>query len=838
MGRTTIDFGIDLGTTNSGIAVLRGAGTEIIKNDLENDITPSAVFIDKRGQSHVGQRARNRQEDENAVDDIHIEFKRLMGSDHKYEFKTSGKTMTPEELSAEVLKNLRGDVQLNFGEDVRAGVITVPAVFKQQQCAATKKAGDLAGFSQCPLLQEPVAASLAYGFQADMTKGYWLMYDFGGGTFDAAIMRAEEGSIIVVNHGGDNYLGGSNIDWAIIEQLIIPELVDNYDLPDFSRGNTKWRSVLAKIKHVAEDAKILLSRVDKNNTVIEIRGIEDASGEKVDYDFTLTRDALISVAEPFIMRSVEICKRVLQEKNLGPNVIERMILVGGPTKAPYFREILDSSLGIQLDHSIDPLTVVARGAAVFAGTQRIDGKATPKAVAGQFNVSLVYKTMGPDGDPQIRGNVESPDKSSIEGFTVEFVNRTDGAKDLLGWRSGKIPLKADGKFKLRLAAEKGVRNTYAIELLDPRGNVKTIVPDTVVYTMTGGAGVISEQPIINSIAVALTNNERFIFFNKGGPLPAKKTEVFRSAHALHKGESGEVWKVPVVEGEMEKADHNSLLGLLEISGASIRRDLPAGTEIEVTLIYDASRILTAKAYVPMLDEEFEAIIEPAKRTPKYPELKKQFEQEERRHEEITVKANGTESKSLAILVEDIEESGRIEEIGKLVDAGRGDAAAAKQAEERLLDFRITLDKAEDLMKWPVLVTEANQAMDELDKLIEEHDMPELQERADKLREHMGELVSQERAAPLRKKIEQIIDLHREILFEQPSFWVGYFGYLEKQRTKMPDTGAAARLCNQGYQCIQKEDIRGLRNVVFQLLKLLPSEIAEEVKRGYESGLLK
>jgi molecular chaperone DnaK len=836
MGRTTIDFGIDLGTTNSAIAVLRGADTYIIKDNDGMDITSSAVFIDKHGQTQIGFRAKGRQEDEKSADDVHIEFKRLMGSDHPHEFKTSGRTMKPEELSAEVLKSLRGDVQQKLAEDIQAAVITVPAAFKQQQCVATRKAGELAGFSQCPLLQEPVAASLAYGFQADMTKEYWLVYDFGGGTFDAAIMRAEEGSIIVVNHGGNNLLGGSDIDWAIVEQLVIPELVDNYDLPDFSRGNKKWRTTLAKIKKSSEDAKIRLSRANK--AIIEISGIKDAHGEEVEFDFTLTRNALISVAEPFIMRSVEICRRILQEKKLSPSAIERIILVGGPTLADYFREIIHSSLSIQLDHSVDPLTVVARGAAVFAGTQRIESKATPKAVAGQFNVSLVYKTMGPDRDPQIRGAVKSPDNSSVEGFTVEFVNQTDGARKLLGWRSGKIPLKADGKFKSRLEAEQGVRNTYAIKLLDPHGSMRTIVPDTVVYTMTGAAGVISEQPIINSIAVALANNERQIFFNKGEPLPAKKTEVFRSAHTLHKGGSGEVLKVPIVEGEMEKADHNSLLGFLDISGASIRRDLPVGTEIEVTIIYDASRILTAKAYVPMLDEEFKAVIEPDLQTPKYPELKKQFEQEERRHKEITVKADDTESKSLAILVDDIEESGKIEEIEKLVDASRGDADAAKQAEERLLDLRIDLDKAEDLMKWPALVAEANQAIDDLDKLIEEHDMAEYQERADKLREQLEQLVSQERAAPLRKKIEQIMELRYQIIFAQPSFWVGYFRYLEEQRGKMSDAGAADRLYNQGYQYIQKENIGGLRNVVVQLLNLLPNEVVEEVKRGYESGLLK
>lgn len=837
MSRTTIDFGIDLGTTNSAIAVLKGTDTEIIQNNRDMDITSSAVFINKNGQMHVGLHAKDRQEDEKSAEDVYIEFKRLMGTDHKYEFKSSGRTMKPEELSAEVLKSLRGDVQQRLGEDMQAVVITVPAAFQQVQCVATMKAAELAGFSQSPLLQEPVAAALAYGFQIDVTKEYWFAYDFGGGTFDAAIIKAEEGNISVVKHGGNNTLGGSDIDWAIIEQLIIPGLNKNYDLPDFSRGNKRWRSALAKIKRLTEGAKIELSR--NNEVQIEITGIRDNQNEEIEYDFTLKRNALVSVAEPFIMRSVEICKNVLREAKLSPSAIERMILIGGPTLAPYFREILKSSIGIKIDYrDVNPLTVVARGAAVFAGTQRIEGKVAPKAVAGQFNAVLKYKPMGPDKDPTVRGEVKSPDNSSIDGFTIEFVNRTDGAKELIGWRSGKIALKSDGKFKLRLQAEKGMRNTYTIEFLDSMGSLKTIVPDTVVYTITGGAGVISEQPIINSIAIALSNNDREVFFNKGGQLPAKKTKVFRTSHPVHKGESGEVLKLPFVEGENEKADHNLLLGNLEIKGTKIKRDMPVGTEIEVTLIYDASRILKAKAFVQMLDEEFEAVIVSATELPKYKELKKQFELEKRRCEEIVDKANDMGSKSVAVLVEDIEESGKIEEIEKLLDAGRADDGAAKQAQKCLLDLRVDLDKAEDLMKWPVLVTEANKAIDDLDKLIEEHGESEHQERAYKLREQIEELIMQERSAPLRKKIEQIKELHHEILFAQPSFWVGYFRYLEKQRDNMPDKNTAERIFNQGYQCIQKENINGLRNVVVQLLNLFPEEVIEEVKRGYQSGVLK
>jgi molecular chaperone DnaK len=204
MTRSTIDFGIDLGTTNSAVAVLKGTISEIIKNNRDNDITSSAVYINKHGQIHTGLLAKNRLEDERSADDVYVEFKRRMGTAHKYEFKTAATVMSPEQLSAEVLKGLRGDVQQRMGEDIHSAVITVPAAFEQKQCAATRSAGELAGLYQCPLVQEPVAAALAYGYQSDVTKEYWLIFDFGGGTFDAAIMKAEDGTIAVVNHGGDN----------------------------------------------------------------------------------------------------------------------------------------------------------------------------------------------------------------------------------------------------------------------------------------------------------------------------------------------------------------------------------------------------------------------------------------------------------------------------------------------------------------------------------------------------------------------------------------------------------------------------------------------------------
>jgi len=419
MTRTTIDFGIDLGTTNSAIAVLNGVTPEIFKNNFEADITPSAVCIAKKGALFVGQRARNGIFDR--LDDTHIEFKRDMGTDRVFPFNSSGQSKKPEELSAEILKSLRADVQQRTGEVVEACVITVPAAFELNQCDATREAAKLSGLKQSPLLQEPVAAALAHGFQADGEKAYWLVYDFGGGTFDAALIQADEGTIHVVNHGGDNFLGGSEIDWALVEQLLVPRLLAEFSLKDFTRSNQAWRPAFWKLKHYAEMAKIELSRSER--TTLGPCGLKDERGEEVEFECELSRTDLIRIAEPFILRSAEICNRVLKEKNLDKNSVEKVILVGGPTLAPYFRELLQSNLGIALDHKVDPLTVVARGAAIFAGTQRFEARTLASPLPGWYSVDLKHKPVGMDSAPMVGGKVSGPSTRDFTGFTVELVNK-------------------------------------------------------------------------------------------------------------------------------------------------------------------------------------------------------------------------------------------------------------------------------------------------------------------------------------------------------------------------------------------------------------------------------
>ena len=216
MARNTIDFGIDLGTTNSEIAVVDKGQVHVIRNGFRDEITPSAVRIDRKGSIIVGKLAFNQRVDDK--ENTHTQFKRLMGSQQILDFPNSGRHMKPEELSAEVLKSLRQDVLREIGEEMTASVITIPALFEIPQCDATRRAAESAGITCSPLLQEPIAAALAYGFQAESLDGFLLVYDLGGGTFDASLIRTVEGRLRVIDHAGDNFLGGKDFDdnfWTI-----------------------------------------------------------------------------------------------------------------------------------------------------------------------------------------------------------------------------------------------------------------------------------------------------------------------------------------------------------------------------------------------------------------------------------------------------------------------------------------------------------------------------------------------------------------------------------------------------------------------------------------------
>jgi molecular chaperone DnaK len=832
--RTTIDFGIDLGTTNSAIAVFtgsRGEATKIVKNTRDGtdaDITPSAVYINKKGVLRVGRRAKDRLEDEDQ--DVAIEFKRQMGTDHVYVFKSSCQSRKPEDLSAEILKSLRGDVEQRTGEVVESAVITVPAAFELHQCDATRKAAELAGFKQSPLLQEPVAAALAYGFDVDNRKTYWLVCDFGGGTFDAAIIKSEEGTIQVVDHGGDNFLGGSNIDWAIVEKLVAPRAAKDFKLTDFVRSNAKWRRAFLKLKRNAEIAKIDLSRNEK--TALETCKLDDDRGDEIEFECELTRNEVVNVAEPFILRVTGIAKEVLKRKKLGTYAIEKVILVGGPTLAPYFREILVAQLGISLDHTVDPLTVVACGAAVFAGTQRLESPAVVSATDGEYRLELAksFRAVGLDSAPMIGGKVSSERARDFTGFTLELANTKTQ------WRSGKVPLQADGVFMANLHAEKGERNTYVIELWDANGRKQKIKRDTVHYTIGVGGDV--EQPLIHSMGIALANNEYDRLFEKGRGLPLKTTRDYRTAHAIRQGQTGELIKIPIVEGEYDLADRNPHIDDLVIDARNIRRDLPAGSEVEITLRMDESRIVTASAYVPLLDEEFSKKIELRHKSADAQFLREDFDKEVARFEIVKSQAESARGETAEEMVQQVEDSPLMRQVEELLAAGKADSGAAAECEKRLLELKLELDKAANAVEWPALKSEARGWLNWLQKVADQNGTEKQKQRANEFAAELEKITRERNADRLRKLMERIGRLYFEIVSTLPDWWMYQFQRAEKEQHKMIDPERAARLIGQGREYVSKNNLIGLQNVVRQLWDLLPAEIAEAAKRGYDAGLIR
>jgi molecular chaperone DnaK len=814
--RTTIDFGIDLGTTNSAVSVLKGVVPEVIKNNMDMDITPSAVYIGRQGQVLVGTKAKSSLEVESKQDDVQIEFKRRMGTDYRYDFKSSGRNLSPAELSAEVLKSLRGDISQRLGEETRMAVITIPAMFEQRQCNATKEAGALAGFTQTALLQEPVAASLAYGFQRGMDgKSFWLVFDFGGGTFDAAVMKAEDGDLSIVNHGGDNFLGGADIDWAIVEDIVAPRIAKENNLPDFRRGVLRWRAAFAKIKRSVEEAKILLSRSE--TAYLENCAFMDAGGSGVDLDgFKLTRGDVSRAAEPLICKACDICLRVLREKALDPSALEKVLLVGGPTLAPYFREIIGARLNVPLDFSIDPLTIVSRGAAVFAGTQRRDTTTRVNHPHGAFTVALNYSPVGPDEDPRVSGEVTATDAGgTAEGCNIEFINR------LTHWSSGKIPLK-DGRFSLRLLAEAGDRNTFAIILTAADGSKREVSPSTLDYTI---GTTIKAQIVSNDIAIAKADNTPTILVPKGTEYPFKKTKRdFHTVMGLRKG-TDEILKIPVIEGSQPYADCNVPLGELSIPGRDIPRDLPAGTDVEITLAAKEPGTITGTAYFPDFDKEFHVQLDYALATPQKAELEAQLRREKSRLREIfTGEGGGTFS--------------RLAEAAEKKIAVADDPVAANQALSAVIALRMQINHAESEKKWPDLVKQAAEVRASLSKKLATQAISGDQlSKGNALISELKEAESGHDAERLETALQKAQTLDFELDADTPDFWKACLAYMyQNDRGQMRDKQQAERLFVEGAQYMKTNDVDGLRRTVVALWKLLPEDVVEQIKGALGSGV--
>ena len=501
-------IGIDLGTTNSCVAVLEGGEPKVIANEEGARTTPSIVAFSKSGERLVGQVAK-RQAITNPENTI-FSIKRFMGRRHNEvndEMKmvpykvvqqgdhiavvAQGKEYTPPEISAMILQKLKKSAEAYLGETVTQAVITVPAYFNDAQRQATKDAGKIAGLDVKRIVNEPTAAALAYGL--DKKKDETIaVYDFGGGTFDISILEVGEGVIEVKSTNGDTHLGGDNLDQRVVEWLIA-EFKQEEGLDLSSKGN---EMALQRLKDAAEKAKIELSTTVE--TEINLPFITaDATGPK-HLVRKLTRAKLEQLVSDLLERSLEPCKKAMTDAGVTANDIDEVMLVGGQTRMPKIQELVKGLFGKEPHRGVNPDEVVAVGAAVQAGV--LAGEVKDLLLLDVTPLTLAIETLGGVATPMIPRNTTIPTKKT-ETFSTAADSQTEVEVHVL---QGERPMAGQnrtlGKFKLAgiPPAPRGVPQIEVTFDIDANGilnvNAKDIATgkDTRI-TITSSSGLSKEE---------------------------------------------------------------------------------------------------------------------------------------------------------------------------------------------------------------------------------------------------------------------------------------------------------------------------------------------------------
>lgn len=613
--RTTVDFGIDLGTTNSAISKMENGSPDSIRTNSLMDTMPSCVYFNRKGAIHVGLAAYNALKDEklNAMknwdsgnDNTFIEFKRTMGSDAKYESSNAKRSFSSIELSAEVLKALKS---FEKDENVNTVVITVPAAFKNNQIDHTRQAGKLAGFQQVEIITEPEAAAWVYGLNSENKDGYWLVFDFGGGTFDAALLKVSDGIRQVIDTEGDNYLGGKNLDEAIVDKIIVPHLEKNFVIDELLSDQNKNKILRAAMKFYAEEIKKQLSFNDETSILTNLGDIpgEDDEGNELELDITVSSSELENAIKPVFQKAIDISQELLKRNNLNGSKLAALILVGGPTMSPILRKMLSSQI-CKPDTSVDPMTVVAKGAAIYASTikrknETIEINPTKIQIEINFEPTSVF-----DEEDGVIKILQDKTESEIPLKVFVNVSRQDG-----GWSSGNVEINTIGEI-VTVQLEKGKSNAFSVSLFDDKGNKLECEPSNF-NILQGGKGGSPVLPFNIGIEIQDKNTGKLQFrtvenLTKTKQLPASGTmSNLKTPKQIRPGMDSDFLEIAIYQGEhgadRSRAIHNHHINTIYITGSDLPALLPANSDVDIELKIDINQKITGLATFPHLAFTFE-----------------------------------------------------------------------------------------------------------------------------------------------------------------------------------------------------------------------------------------
>lgn len=823
MSRTKIDYGIDLGTTNSAISRMEN-GEPIIKKLPQKDTMASCVAFNKKGIL-VGDKAHAayRSEKESALSkkiepNAFIEFKRTMGTNEIYKSEYGG-DLSSEDLSSEILKSLKSFIT---DENFSSVVITVPAAFKNNQVDATRRAGKLAGFDHVEVLQEPVAASMAYGLGSSKKDGFWLVFDFGGGTFDSALVKVEDGIMKVVDTEGDNYLGGKNLDYAIVDKILIPHIKENFSINNILDNEETRIGYRDALKSYAEELKNELSFKDSYNLYKEDRCGLDDEGEEIEIDVTISQQEIESAISPIFQKSIDIVQSLLKRNNLEGGSLASLILVGGPTFSPILRRMLNEQIS-NPDTSVDPMTVVSKGAALYASTINISDEVREVSRdRTKIQIEIGHEATTVETEEFVTLKIlEDKTEGEIPNTVYAEITRGDKA-----WSSGKVEINAIGEVIDTLLNE-GVTNVFEVLLYDNKGNVLESEPSTFsIIQGVGGIDSMQTLPYNFGIEIKQKSTGKIVFAqvpglerNKSLPLVGVKPSL-KTQKQIRPGMDSDLIRIPLYQGEHNsegtRAIYNEHVYDIVISGADLPALLPENSEVDVTVKINKSQNVTVEAYFPYLDHTAEIEI---------PDNHLQSVETSWLQNEIR-KAKGS--------LEELQQDGSNPKLDKV-------SKDLETLEQSFNNNKNDVDGKQEVL------TNLRRSLKVIDELGNQTEWPKLEEslkeefyRLEKINGELGNDKSTEQVNEFRGQLDDVIrskdvklgnQLHEEIhsFFFQLTFIYQLIGFIQQHDEHFGsfnwrDSNKARTLLNRGKQIISENpDVDDLHPVIISLIDLLPMD---------------
>lgn len=818
MARLKIDYGIDLGTTNSAICRMEKGEPVIIKSDTLKDTMPSCVSFNKKKSVKVGDGAYNNMKSDKRratkswlveESNTFIEFKRTMATDKPYKSSFMGRDFSSEELSAEVLKTLKSYVT---DENISSVVITVPAKFTVNQTTATMEAAKMAGFKRCELLQEPIAAAMAYGLTADSKHGIWMVFDFGGGTFDAALLKVEDGIMQVFDTEGDNYLGGKNLDYAIVDKIIVPYLRENYNIDGYLEDEQKKEVLRDAMKTYAEDVKNQLSFKEHDDIISNLGDLgEDEDGEEIELDLTVTQDEAFNVMRPYFQKAVDICKNLLERNHLDSNQLDKLILIGGPTHSPLIRQMLREQITPNVDTSIDPMTAVATGAALYAST--IDAEVCDEDIAvDTVKLEIGYEATSVETTEWV--SVKLPSDAKQSEVFVELV-RSDKA-----WSSGKTSIDKSGNV-IEANLIEGKPNSFTVMCYDVQGNSLPCFPDEI--TIIQGAKV-GAAPLPYNIGIAIwdSNKERAVFrmargLEKNKPVPAiGVVNGLKTSGQLRPGVDSDKLTIPIYQVDDFSEAENRPVALYEhvgdvvITGDEVEQLIPSDSTVDVTLKVDTSEQMVLEAHFPATDTSVEKPLDTSK--------KQSIEDAEKEINKGIAEAQRSISRlnNSGISTNDVE-----------TDLGNVKDEAANSSEKKMVlqHLKEVLRKIEDLdenTEWQRLEQELREEFERLEKAQNDLGNDKTGQLVNQLRSQTDQVIRSKDVRMGREVLDQINSLFIHLTMVYQCMGLIQDCHHRFANIHWKDSSRARQLVNKGMEEISNQPtVEKLLPIARQIIELMP-----------------